>query len=125
MALFLYALLPIIEATQSGLRSVDRSVIEASKALGAGFWPQLWRIELPLCKSSLYAGVQVAAVWTTGTATIASFVGAGGYGERIAQGLSTNNTEMMLEGAIPSAVFALLIRKLIDAIEHFSDSDAT
>ena len=125
MALFLYALLPIIEATQSGLRSVDRSLIEASKALGTGFWPQLWCIELPLCKRSLYAGVQVAAVWTTGTATIASFVGAGGYGERIAQGLSTNNTEMMLEGAIPSAVFALLMRKLIDAIELFNDPDAT
>ncbi len=121
IALFLYALLPIIEATQSGLRSVDRSVIEASKALGTGFWPQLWHIELPLCKSTLYAGVQVAAVWTTGTATIAAFVGAGGYGERIAQGLSTNNTEMMLEGAIPSAVFALLMRKIIHTIEHFND----
>jgi osmoprotectant transport system permease protein len=123
IALFLYALLPIIEATQSGLRSVDRSVIEASKALGTGFWPQLRHIELPLCKPMLFAGIQVAAVWTTGTATIAAFVGAGGYGERIAQGLSTNNTEMMLEGAIPSAIFALLMRKLISSIEHFQNHE--
>jgi len=65
----------------------------------------------------------VAAVWTTGTATIAAFVGAGGYGERIAQGLSTNNTEMMLEGAIPSAIFALLMRKLISSIEHFQNHE--
>lgn len=121
LALFLYALLPIIEATQSGLRAVDRSVIEASKALGTGFWPQLWHIELPLCSASLYAGVQVAAVWTTGTATIAAFVGAGGYGARIAQGLSTNNTSMMLEGAIPAAVFALLMRKVIESIEHMTN----
>jgi osmoprotectant transport system permease protein len=120
IALFLYALLPIIEATQSGLRSVDKAVIEASQALGADFWTQLLKIELPLCKSSLYAGIHVAAVWTTGTATIAAFVGAGGYGERIAQGLSTNNTEMMLEGAIPSAVFAILMRKIISIFENFS-----
>jgi len=118
IALFLYGMLPIIEATQAGLRSVDKSVIEASQALGAGFWTQLWNIELPLSRSTLFAGFQLAAVWTTGTATIAAFVGAGGYGERIAQGLSTNNTEMMLEGAIPSAIFALLLRKFISVVER-------
>ena len=114
LALLLYALLPIIESTHSGLQQVDPAVKEASKALGAGFWIQLLKIELPLCRPSLYSGVQVAAVWTTGTATIAAFVGAGGYGERIAQGLSTNNTELMLEGAIPAAIFSLGVRYLID-----------
>ncbi len=113
IALLLYALLPIIESTHSGLQLVDPAVKEASKALGAGFWIQLFKIELPLCRPSIFSGVQVAAVWTTGTATIAAFVGAGGYGERIAQGLSTNNTELMLEGAIPAAMFSLGMRYLI------------
>jgi osmoprotectant transport system permease protein len=119
IALMLYALLPIIESTYSGLRLVDPSVKEASKALGAGFWTQLIKIEIPLCRSSIISGVQVAAVWTTGTATIAAFVGAGGYGERIAQGLSTNNTELMLEGAVPAAVFSLLVRWLVSLMDKF------
>jgi osmoprotectant transport system permease protein len=92
------------------------AVKEASKALGAGFLIQLIKIELPLCRPSLLSGIQVAAVWTTGTATIAAFVGAGGYGERIAQGLSTNNTELMLEGALPAALFSLIVRVLISSI---------
>jgi len=117
IALMLYALLPIIESTYSGLRLVDPAVKEASKALGAGFWIQLIKIEIPLCRSSIISGVQVAAVWTTGTATIAAFVGAGGYGEKIAQGLSTNSTELMLEGAIPAAIFSLLVRWLISLMD--------
>jgi osmoprotectant transport system permease protein len=116
IALLLYALLPIIESTHSGLLLVDPAVKEASKALGAGFLIQLIKIELPLCRPSLLSGIQVAAVWTTGTATIAAFVGAGGYGERIAQGLSTNNTELMLEGALPAALFSLIVRVLISSI---------
>ena len=119
LALWLYALLPIIESTQSGLNLVDSSVKEASAALGTGFWRQLIKIELPLSSPVLFGGIQVAAVWTTGTATIAAFVGAGGYGERIAQGLSTNNTELMLEGAVPSAVFALVIQWLIGKIAGY------
>ena len=118
IALLLYALLPIIESTHSGLQLVDPAVKEASKALGAGFWIQLLKIELPLCSPSLFSGVQVAAVWTTGTATIAAFVGAGGYGERIAQGLSTNNTELMLEGAVPAAIFSLSVRYLISWVSR-------
>jgi osmoprotectant transport system permease protein len=112
-ALLMYALLPIVESTYSGLKLVDPAVKEASKALGAGFWIQLIRIEIPLCRPALFSGIQVAAVWTTGTATIAAFVGAGGYGERIAQGLSTNNTELMLQGALPAAMFSLVVRWLI------------
>jgi osmoprotectant transport system permease protein len=115
-ALLMYALLPIVESTYSGLKLVDPAVKEASKALGAGFWIQLIKIEIPLCRPALFSGIQVAAVWTTGTATIAAFVGAGGYGERIAQGLSTNNTELMLQGALPAAVFSLVVRWLITLV---------
>jgi osmoprotectant transport system permease protein len=118
-ALVLYGLLPIIESTQSGLRMVDKSFKEASAALGTGFWMQLIKIELPLCTPSIFAGIQVAAVWTTGTATIAAFVGAGGYGELISQGLSTNNTQVMLSGAVPAAIFALLIQWLIARLGQY------
>ena len=83
---------------------------QAATALGLGFRLRLLLIELPLAQTMILSGVKVAAVTSVGTATIAAFVGAGGFGERIAQGLALNNTSMLLAGAIPSAVLALLIQ---------------
>ena len=83
---------------------------QAAKALGLSARDQLFLIELPLARTMILSGIQISAVLSVGTATIAAFVGAGGFGERIAQGLALNNTAMLLAGAIPSAGLALLIQ---------------
>jgi osmoprotectant transport system permease protein len=112
-ALSLYALLPIIENTNAGLCQVNPALKESAKALGANFWVCLFKIELPASTPTIISGIKIAAITATGTATIAAFVGAGGYGERIAQGLATNNTQTMLAGAIPAALFAMLMQIMI------------
>jgi len=112
-ALSLYALLPIIENTNAGLCQVNPALKESAKALGASFWVCLFKIELPASTPTIISGIKIAAITATGTATIAAFVGAGGYGERIAQGLATNNTQTMLAGAIPAALFAMLMQMMI------------
>ncbi|MBM3349058.1 MAG: ABC transporter permease subunit [Betaproteobacteria bacterium] len=118
-ALSLYALLPIIENTNTGLSTVNPSLRESARALGANRWVCLIKIELPAAIPSIVSGVKIAAITATGTATIAAFVGAGGYGERIAQGLATNNTQTMLAGAIPAAIFATLLQALISLYARF------
>ena len=110
VALFLYALLPIIQSTHAGLSEISPSMRQAATALGLGARDQLWFIELPLARTMILSGIKVSAVLSVGTATIAAFVGAGGFGERIAQGLALNNTSMLLAGAIPSAGLALLLQ---------------
>lgn len=110
VALFLYALLPIIQSTHAGLSEISPSMRQAATALGLGARDQLWLIELPLARTMVLSGIRVSAVLSVGTATIAAFVGAGGFGERIAQGLALNNTSMLLAGAIPSAALALLMQ---------------
>jgi osmoprotectant transport system permease protein len=110
VALFLYALLPIVQSTHAGLSEISPSMRQAATALGLGARDQLWFIELPLARTMILSGIKVSAVLSVGTATIAAFVGAGGFGERIAQGLALNNTSMLLAGAIPSAGLALLMQ---------------
>jgi osmoprotectant transport system permease protein len=110
VALFLYALLPIVQSTHAGFSEISSSMRQAATALGLGFRLRLFLIEVPLARTMILSGIKVAAVTSVGTATIAAFVGAGGFGERIAQGLALNNTSMLLAGAIPSAALALLIQ---------------
>ena len=110
VALFLYALLPIIQSTHAGLSEISPSMRHAATALGLGARDQLWFIELPLARTMILSGIKVSTVLSVGTATIAAFVGAGGFGERIAQGLALNDTSMLLAGAIPSAGLALLMQ---------------
>jgi osmoprotectant transport system permease protein len=110
VALFLYALLPIIQSTHAGLSEISPSMRQAATALGLSARDQLWFIELPLARTMILSGIKVSAVLSVGTATIAAFVGAGGFGERIAQGLALNDTSMLLAGAIPSAGLALLMQ---------------
>lgn len=106
-ALTLYALLPVVRNTQAGLAGVGDGLRDASRALGLRPLDTLLRIELPLALPTLLAGVETAAVLSVGTATIAAFVGAGGYGARIVQGLALNDATMLLAGALPSAALAL------------------
>jgi osmoprotectant transport system permease protein len=108
VALFVYALLPIVRNTAAGLDEVPKGMRDAATALGLSSKDQLLSIELPLALPVILAGVKTAAVINVGTATIAAFIGAGGYGERIATGLALNDNDMLLAGAIPAALLAVL-----------------
>ena len=118
VALSVYALLPIVRNTATGLLEVPRGLQQAGVALGMTA-AQRWRwIDLPLALPVLLAGVKTAAVLTVGTATIAAFIGAGGYGERIVQGLALNDGALLVAGAIPSAVLALLTQAGFELLER-------
>ena len=119
LALFLYALLPIVRNTHAGLLGVPAGLRQAALALGLGPRDTLLRIELPIAAPTILAGVKVAAVINVGTATIAAFIGAGGFGERIAQGLALNDDVMLLAGAIPAAVLALAVHGTFEGIERW------
>jgi len=110
IALFLYALLPIVRNTQTGLLAAGRGLVQAGKALGLTARQVLLKVELPLAAPSILAGIKTSAVINVGTATIAAFIGAGGYGERIAAGLALNDSAMLLAGALPAALLALLVQ---------------
>ena len=114
IALFLYALLPIVRNTHAGLQSVTRGMAQASLSLGLTPRQTLRYVQLPLAAPTLLAGVKTAAVINVGTATMAAFIGAGGYGERIVAGLAVNDTDAMLAGALPAAVLAILVQLAFD-----------
>jgi osmoprotectant transport system permease protein len=107
IALALYALLPLIRNTYTGIKSVDRSIVEAARGMGMTDRQLLWQVELPLSLSVIIAGIRVATVISVGLATIAAAIGAGGLGELIFRGLSMVNNEVILAGAIPAALLAL------------------
>jgi osmoprotectant transport system permease protein len=107
-ALTLYALLPIIRNTATGIAGVDRAVREAARGMGMTDQQILFQVELPLSLPTLIAGIRVATVLTVGIATIAAAVGTGGLGEFIFRGLAMVNNQLILAGAIPAAALALL-----------------
>jgi osmoprotectant transport system substrate-binding protein/osmoprotectant transport system permease protein len=107
--LVLYALLPIVRSTIAGVTGIDRSVREAGVAMGMTPRELLWQLELPLALSPIVAGVRVAAVVGVGSATIAAAIGAGGLGQYIYRGLSMVDTTVILAGAIPAALLALIV----------------
>ncbi len=118
VALSLYALLPIVRNTTTGLAQVPAGLRDAGTALG--LTPaQRWRsVDLPLAAPVILAGVKTAAVITVGTATIAAFIGAGGFGERIVTGLALNDHAALLAGAIPAAVLAVLMQLVFELAER-------
>ena len=119
VALFLYSLLPIVRNTSSGLRDIPPALTESARALGLPDGARLRLVELPLAARSILAGVKTSAIINVGTATIAAFIGAGGYGERIVTGLALNDHAMLLAGAIPAAVLALLVQALFDGLDRW------
>jgi osmoprotectant transport system permease protein len=119
-ALFLYGLLPIVRNTLSGLADIGTSLRESAQALGLSDWVQLRDVELPLAARSILAGIKTAAVINVGTATVAAFIGAGGYGERIVAGLAVHDNAMLLAGAIPAAMLALLIQWGFDGLDRWA-----
>ena len=120
LALFLYALLPIVRNTQAGLAGVPAGTVEAARSLGLRDTQVLRLVQLPLALPTLLAGVSTAAVINVGTATVAAFVGAGGLGERIVAGLAVNDTDRMLAGAIPAALLALAVQASFALAERAS-----
>lgn len=120
IALVVYALLPIVRNTCTGLLQVSPGLRMAALALGLRPGQRLWLIELPLALPVILAGVKTAAVMSVGTATIAAFIGAGGFGERITIGLALNDNQMLLAGAIPAAVLALLTQAVFELLERIA-----
>lgn len=118
LALMLYALLPIIKNTVTGLRGVDPAVREAAIAMGMTRRQLLWRVELPLAMSVILAGIRVATVISVGTATIAAAAGAEGLGVFIFRGLETMNNNALLLGAIPAAAMALVFDLVLGLLER-------
>jgi osmoprotectant transport system permease protein len=108
LALMLYALLPLIRNTYTGIKGVDPAVVEAGRGMGMTDRQLLWQVELPLALSVIIAGVRVATVLSIGLATIAAAIGAGGLGEFIFRGLAMVNNQVILAGAIPAAALAIL-----------------
>lgn len=118
VALFVYALLPIVRNTCTGILGIPPGLRQAALALGLTPRQRLWHVDLPLALPVILAGVKTAAVMSVGTATIAAFIGAGGYGERITTGLALNDNTMLLAGALPAAALALLTQGLFELIER-------
>jgi osmoprotectant transport system permease protein len=117
VALFLYAILPILRNTVNGLRNVDPLLKEVAASLGMSKMQALKYVEWPLASPSIITGIRVAAVINVGTATLAAFIGAGGLGEYIVTGLALNNTRMIMMGAVPAAILALVIEFIFEVIE--------
>jgi osmoprotectant transport system permease protein len=117
-ALFLYSLLPIVRNTHAGLTGIPASLRESAEALGLPPLAVLWRIELPLATRTILAGVRTAAVINVGTATLGGFIGAGGYGRPILRGIDKFDLPLMLEGAVPAALLALVIEGLFELVER-------
>jgi len=108
LALTLYALLPVIRNTYTGIRGVDPAVVEAGRGMGLTDGQLLFWVELPLAVSVILSGVRIAVVISVGLATIAAAIGAGGLGEFIFRGLAMVNNQVILAGAVPAAILALL-----------------
>lgn len=117
-ALVLYALLPIVQGTVTGLRGVAPSLRESAEALGLSPRTRLLRVELPLALPAMLAGARVAAVTSVGTATLGALVGAGGYGQPILTGVRLDDTATILEGAVPAALLALLLQAALSRVER-------
>jgi osmoprotectant transport system permease protein len=117
LALTLYALLPLIRNTYTGIRGVDRAIVEAGRGMGMTDNQLLWQVQLPLSLGVIIAGVRVAVVISVGLATIAAAIGAGGLGEYIFRGLAMVNNAVILAGAIPAACMALVADILLGWLE--------
>lgn len=118
VALFLYALLPIVRGAYTGLITLDRQLIEIAGVLGLSAGQRLVRIELPLASVAIMSGIKTSAVVTVGTATLAAFIGGGGYGTLIVRGLALNDVGTILAGAIPAAAMALVIHGMFEGLDR-------
>jgi osmoprotectant transport system substrate-binding protein/osmoprotectant transport system permease protein len=118
LALFLYGLLPIVRNTVAGLDGIPPALRESAAALGLGPRTRLFRIELPLASRTILAGIRTSTVIAVGNATLAAFIGAGGFGAPITTGLNLDDTNLILEGAIPAALLALAVEGVFAVLDR-------
>ena len=118
VALSVYALLPIVRGTHAGVIGIDRQLLEIAFVLGLGRRMRVLRVELPLASISIMAGIKTAVVMTVGTATLAAFIGGGGYGSLIVRGLALDDTATILAGAAPAAGMALAFHGLFELLDR-------
>jgi osmoprotectant transport system permease protein len=117
IALMGYALLPILRNTYTGIRGVDPALIDVASAMGMTGMQRLWKVELPLGASVILAGLRTATVTCVGVATIAAAIGAGGLGELIFRGVASVDNGLVLAGAIPAALLALVADGVLALVE--------
>ncbi|MGL5089099.1 MAG: glycine betaine ABC transporter substrate-binding protein [Cetobacterium sp.] len=115
--LFLYSLLPIITNTYIGIKGVDKSTIQAAIGMGMTNFQVLTKVKLPIAIAVIMGGIRISTVATIGTATIAALIGAGGLGELIFRGISTSNNNLVLTGAIPTAILAFVANYFLGVLE--------
>ncbi|PTF19114.1 glycine/betaine ABC transporter permease [Staphylococcus devriesei] len=120
IALVVYALLPILRNTYTGIQEVDPSLIEAAKGIGMKPIRRLTKVELPIAMPVIMAGIRTAMVLIIGTATLAALIGAGGLGDLILLGIDRNNTSLILIGAIPAALLAIVFDLILRYVEKLS-----
>lgn len=117
VALFLYSLLPIVRNTHAGLTTIPRELLEVAEVLGLDAKTQLFRVRLPMASPAILAGVQTSAVINVGTATLAALIGAGGLGGPILQGIALRDSSLILQGAVPAALLALIVQWGFDRLQ--------
>ncbi len=119
VGLWLYAILPILINTVTGIEDVDESTVEAARGMGMTEFEVLRKIQLPLASSVIFAGIRTSTVLTVGTAYLAYFIGGGGLGVWVVTGITTLNPPMILAGAVPGAVLAVTLDTVLSAIERY------
>jgi osmoprotectant transport system permease protein len=118
IALFAYAMLPVIRNTYAGIQSVDPNVKEAARGMGMSKWQVTYKIELPLARPVIIAGIRTSTIVNVGTAAVAGMIGAGGLGELIVTGIAVRVTEIIIQGAAPTAALAIILDFVLESIER-------
>lgn len=125
IALSIYAMFPILKNTYTGILGVDPKYIEAAKGCGMSHFQRLIKVELPLAMPTIIGGLRMSAVYTVSWAVLAAIIGLGGLGDFVYQGTASNNNTLILLGAIPSALLAILIGTAIDILQKRLSSAKT
>ena len=125
IALSIYAMFPVLKNTVTGLNGVDAQYKEAARGCGMNQLQRLLRVELPLAMPTIIGGLRLSTVYTVSWAVLAAMIGQGGLGNYIYKGVSSNNNELILQGAIPAAILAMVLGGLVDLLQRWVTARAT